>query len=399
MQDQSSSSSPATKAKALLIDDDQEIRGFLRAILEPQGVACEDLEGFMALRRCDTLATADLVFLDLSLNDGDGVEVLRWLGTQNCRAGIILVSSFDERLLATALRVGDGHGLTMLGGLRKPVKPRDVRELVAKRPQVDRGVDSDELAKGIEEREIQMFHQPKVSVAGRKINSAEALVRWNHPRRGLLFPDTFIALAEDSGLMAPLTDRVLDLALTDRARWTQAGHMAAVAVNLSTSALTDLDLPNRISELLHRHNVPASALILEVTESTAMGDVRTSMDVLTRLRIMGAGVSIDDFGTGYSSLAELHRLPFTELKIDRSFVMDIHRNRDSRVIVDAIMKMAHAMDLKVVAEGVETEEHLDILADLNCDYVQGYYFSRPIPTDKFIGFMDNWTGRPPDANG
>ncbi|MCF8483137.1 MAG: EAL domain-containing response regulator [Rhodospirillum sp.] len=375
------------KPVALLIDDDAEIRGILKAIIVPLNFNAEELPGFENLRDRGPLSDVDVIFLDLSLDDGDGVEVLRWLAEQGCTAGVALVSSFDERLLGTALKVGESYGLTMLGGLRKPVKPKDVRNLITNRPVPDRGVDADELAQGIEDRELVFYYQPKVEIASGRVTSAEALVRWNSTRRGLVFPDNFIGLAESSGLMPSMTDLLLDQALADRLIWGKDGFTTAVAVNLSASALVDLDLPNRIGEKLRKCGTPADAVILEVTEATAMRDTRASMDVLTRLRIKGCGVSIDDFGTGYSSLAELHRLPFSELKIDRSFVMEIHRDRDSRVIVDAIIKMAHALDLKVVAEGVETAEHLRILGELGCDIAQGYFFSRPVPLDKFVAFM------------
>jgi EAL domain-containing protein (putative c-di-GMP-specific phosphodiesterase class I) len=372
---------------ALLIDDDAEIRGFIKAIITPLNFDAEELPGFGTLRDRGSLSDVDIIFLDLSLDDGDGVEVLRWLAEQGCKAGVALVSSFDERLLGTALKVGQSYGLNMLGGLRKPVKPREVRDLIANRPALDRDVDADELARGIEAKELVFYYQPKVDIASGRVTSAEALVRWNNSRRGVVFPDNFIGLAESSGLMPPMTDLLLDQALADRLTWGKEGFTPSVAVNLSASALVDLDLPNRIGDKLRKYGVPADAVILEVTEATAMRDTRTSMDVLTRLRIKGCGVSIDDFGTGYSSLAELHRLPFSELKIDRSFVMGIHQDRDSRVIVDAIIKMAHALDLKVVAEGVETEEHLRILGELGCDVAQGYLFSRPVPLDKFIAFL------------
>jgi EAL domain-containing protein (putative c-di-GMP-specific phosphodiesterase class I) len=374
------------KPIALLIDDDAEIRGFIKAIVG-QDFRAEELAGFQPLKDRASLTDVDMIFLDLSLDDGDGVEVLRWLAEQGCKAGIALVSSFDERLLGTALKVGESYGLSMLGGLRKPVKPREVRDLVSNRPTVDRGVDADELARGIEARELVLYYQPKVDIATGRVTSAEALVRWNNARRGLVFPDTFIGLAETSGLMPPMTDMLLDQALADRAVWGKTKPAPAVAVNLSASALVDLDLPNRIGDKLGKYGVSADAVILEVTEATAMRDPRTSMDVLTRLRIKGCGVSIDDFGTGYSSLAELHRLPFSELKIDRSFVLEIHRDRDARVIVDAIIKMAHALGLKVVAEGVETKDHFRILAGLGCDVAQGYYFSRPVPLDRFMTFL------------
>ncbi|MBK1663092.1 diguanylate phosphodiesterase [Rhodospirillum rubrum] len=380
---------PGSKPIALLIDDDPEIRAFIRAVLTPMDFFCEEFDGFSALRDRMEVNDADVIFLDLSLGEDDGVEVLRWLADLRCPAGIALVSSFDERLLATALKVGQSYGLSMLSCLRKPVKPADLRDMLANRPRPQRAIAREELALGIEARELVLFYQPKIEVATGAVSSAEALVRWNNGRRGLIFPGSFIPLAETSGLMSTMTDIVLDQALFDRAAWGALGFSPAVAVNLSASALVDLDLPNRVGASLHKHGVPASALILEVTEASAMRDTRSSMDVLTRLRIKGAGVSIDDFGTGYSSLAELHRLPFTELKIDRSFTTEIHRDKDSRIIVDAIIRMAHAMGLRVVAEGVETAEQLRILADMECDVAQGYHFCRAVPYDKFIAFLES----------
>lgn len=372
------------KPLVLVIDDDAETRSFLRAIMDPLGFRCVELDGFEALKTHGDVQGVDVILLDLSLDDGDGVEVLRWLGRAGSRAEVVLVSSFEERLLATAQKVGVSYGLTMLGSLRKPIAPKDLRALMRDRPQSNRPVETQELAEAISSQELVLYYQPKIDLASGELSSAEALVRWQSPRRGLVFPDTFINIAERGGLMPVMTDALLAQALADRACWAAAGIDAGVAVNLSGSALADLELPNRISAILAQTGVPPTALILEITEATAMRDPRASMDVLARLRIKGCGVSIDDFGTGYSSLAELHRLPFSELKIDRSFVMEMHRDRDSRIIVDATIRMAHAMGLRVVAEGVEKADHVAMLQDMGCDLAQGYYYSRPVPLATFI---------------
>ncbi|MGB0684053.1 MAG: GGDEF/EAL domain-containing response regulator [Magnetovibrionaceae bacterium] len=383
--------------RILILDDDHELREFLTLISESQGFETLAVATFVELQKAVGDFQPDMIILDLSLDDADGVEVLRYLGVLESSAAVLLISSFEERLLKSALNLGRSFGLNMLGNLQKPLKPGDVRAELSKLPERSATVRENDLSSAISDRLLSLHFQPKVSIKTGKVLSAEALVRWKDPERGTIMPDLFIALAERSGLIEPLTEIVLDLALKEATRWRDEGLDIAVAVNLSAASLTDLEFPTKVSNLLQATQLNPSRLILEVTETTAMTDARITMDILTRLRIKGVNVSLDDFGTGYSSLVELHRMPFSELKIDRSFVMDSGSDSDARIIVEAILSLAQALGLKVVAEGVETKAHWDMLAALNCDMAQGYYMSKPLPADDFLAWVKNWHMEPASA--
>ncbi|HET8761099.1 MAG TPA: EAL domain-containing protein, partial [Nitrospiria bacterium] len=238
-----------------------------------------------------------------------------------------------------------------------------------------------ELRYAIERDELTLYYQPKINLQTRRVIGVEALVRWNHPNRGLIPPDEFITLAERSGLIRPLTLRVLDMALLQARAWAQAGFQLRVAVNLSARNLQDAQLPEQILELLGRTGTSPDRLELEITESTIMADPNRSLAVLTRLHDMGIALAIDDFGTGYSSLSYLKRLPISAVKIDKSFVQNLPSNDNDAVIVRSTIELAHNLDLQVVAEGVETAYIWDRLVALGCDAAQGFYMSQPMPAD------------------
>jgi diguanylate cyclase (GGDEF)-like protein len=236
-----------------------------------------------------------------------------------------------------------------------------------------------ELRRAIDADELSLYFQPKVNHGTGQITSVEALVRWHHPRHGMLGPDEFVPIAEQTGLIRPLAHWVLDAALRQCFRWRQEGFDLAVAVNLSMRNLHDPEIVDMIGTLLKRWGVPPIKLVIEITESSLMADAARAMDVLTRLRNMGVGISIDDFGTGYSSLAYLKRLPVDELKIDKSFVLHMAGDDNDAAIVRSTIGLAHDLGLRVVAEGIEDQATWDLLVALGCDIAQGYYISRPQP--------------------
>jgi diguanylate cyclase (GGDEF)-like protein/PAS domain S-box-containing protein len=238
-----------------------------------------------------------------------------------------------------------------------------------------------ELPRAIRERELVLHYQPKLDVRTGELTGVEALTRWHHPSRGMIPPGDFISAAEKTGLMQPLTLYVLDEALGQLARWRKEGlgHGITIAVNLSMRNLVDPRLPEQVADALDSCELPGESLTFEITESAIISDPAATKDVIRRLKELGVGISIDDFGTGYTSLAYLARLPITQLKIDRSFVINMNRNADDAAIVRSIITLGHDLGLEVVAEGVETEEAHDQLARLGCDTIQGYWLSRPLP--------------------
>lgn len=235
-----------------------------------------------------------------------------------------------------------------------------------------------DLRQAIEQKQLELFYQPKIDARSGQITAAEALLRWHHPVRGTLSPEVFIPLAERHGLIGALGNWVIEDACRQARVWRERGLKMRVAINLSVFQMRQNDLVERIQAALKRHGVNPSRLTCEITESVAMEDTQVTQRTFERLGQAGIHLSIDDFGTGYSSLSYLRRLPATELKIDRSFVMDLDSNADARAIVDAVLKLAHAIGLKVVAEGVENIRQRDILLQLGCDEFQGYLFARPM---------------------
>jgi diguanylate cyclase (GGDEF)-like protein len=229
------------------------------------------------------------------------------------------------------------------------------------------------------EGELFLHYQPKVTLDGERVEGLEALLRWQHPDRGLIPPSEFIPVAEGTGIIIRLTERVLSMALARMHGWLDMAVAVPVAVNLSARCLLDASLPDLVARLLQEHRVPAALLRLEVTESAVMSDVARCMDVLQRLHELGVRLSIDDFGTGYSSMVHLRRLPVDELKIDRSFVLGMTTMPQDAVLVRTAIDLGHNLGLTVVAEGVEEIEHADALRDLGCDVAQGYHFARPMP--------------------
>jgi diguanylate cyclase (GGDEF)-like protein len=250
-----------------------------------------------------------------------------------------------------------------------------------------------ELRRAIENDELVLHYQPKVDVASGRVVGAEALCRWQHPTLGLIMPDEFVPMAEHTGLITPLTKTVLNLALAQVASWRAQGHRLSMAINLSARSFLDSQLLEDLPELLAIWRVDPALLELEITESMIVGDPERARGVLERLNELGITLAIDDFGTGYSSLAYLKQLPVDEIKIDKSFVLQMSGNTSDETIVRSIIDLAHNLGLRAVAEGVEDQDIMNRLIELGCDVAQGYHISRPLPSERFDGWMDAYPVR------
>ena len=244
-----------------------------------------------------------------------------------------------------------------------------------------------ELRQAIISDQMFLAYQPKVNLPGSYVTGVEALARWQHPERGVIAPDEFIPVAERTGLIIPLTLWVLHSALTQCRQWLDRGLDLSVAVNLTMWNLENQELPDQIADLLRDTGVPPENLELEITESSIMSDPQRVITTLNTIRNLGVRFAIDDFGTGYSSFAYLTKLPVKSIKIDKSFVLSLDRDRDNALIVRSIIDLSHNLGLKVVAEGVETEAARDMLKAFGCDEAQGYFYSRPQPADIITNFL------------
>ncbi len=287
------------------------------------------------------------------------------------------------------------------------IQRADIAMYVAKRDNsgwelYDRGQDRNqpqrlslisELRRAIDERELVLHYQPKLELRSGQVSAVEALVRWQHPTRGLVGPNEFIDVAQETSLIRPLTLYVIDEALRQCRAWTEEGHTLAIAVNVSPRNLIDLDFPDQVAALLAKWGVSAELLELEITESAIVADMFRMRGVLERLGAMGLRLAVDDFGTGYTSLGYLRRLPITELKIDRSFVSQMATSEEDAVIVRSTIDLGRNLGLGVVAEGVEDPEVLERLRELGCDVAQGYLMSHPIPGDELIAWLGGFTAR------
>jgi diguanylate cyclase (GGDEF)-like protein len=254
------------------------------------------------------------------------------------------------------------------------------------------------LRRALERDELVLHYQPKADLRTGQVLGVEALVRWRHPDHGLLGPGEFIPLAERTGLIHPVTSWVLDAALAQAAEWHRAGQHLSIAVNVSTRCLLDPGFPDEVTERLAAAQVPADSLVLEVTESAVMADPARALDVLGRLHALGVGLAVDDFGTGYSSMAYLKALPVDELKVDRSFVGQMASNASDAVIVRSTIDLGHNLGLRVVAEGVETQDAWQELEALGCDTAQGYYLGRPMSASDLERWLDRPASHPANPN-
>lgn len=247
-----------------------------------------------------------------------------------------------------------------------------------------------ELRRAIENREFELHFQPKISMENEQIQGLEALVRWNSERLGNVSPAEFITYAEDTGLIIPLSELIIEKACEAVIQMQQYGWKTSVAINISSIHFKQQNFLESIQTILERYNMPANNFEIEVTERTVMNSANETVSKLVRLKQLGFKISIDDFGTGYSSLSYLVRFPLDCLKIDRSFIQHIGSLDEKQAVVDAIIQMSHRLKMKVVAEGVEQAQQVDILRKMNCDIIQGYYYSKPLPLNELMEFMEYW---------
>lgn len=378
--------------RLLVIDDEEDIcetlgelamaKGFDVATISDPGMVADKLKTF----------TPDIIMLDLLMPGTDGVELLRVLADQVKDAKICLMSGSDSRVLNSARRLGSAHGLDVVAALEKPLDIGAIRKTLDQLSGANKtgtGVSS-ELAQALAQGQLILYYQPVIEMASRKVKGVESLIRWAHPTRGLLPPAEFLEQIMSEGLMPDMTKHVIESAIQQAAKWHMQGEVLTVSVNITASSLLELGLPDWLAEACARQSLPSERLVLEVTETEAMRDVTRTMDVLLRLRIRNIGVSIDDFGTGHSSLRELQRMPFNEIKIDKSFVIDMVSNKDCAVIVNSIIDLGHNLGLKVIAEGVEDSRSWNLLASKNCDYAQGFYMAKPMPASEFNRWLTSW---------
>ncbi len=390
--------------RVLVLDDEPFMLKLLGHMLATQGytqvTTCDS--GHVALDCIDSPNGApDLILADLNMPEMDGIEFVRKLVERHYAGSLIIVSGEDERVLQSAEKLVQAHRITVLGRLHKPPTPKGLAALLKKwsppsqtgARAAEKSYGADEVRAAITNGELVNYYQPKVVVATGEVMGVEALVRWRHPVDGMVFPDQFISVAEEYGLIDQLTRAVLTGALAQAKVWQQAGLGLWMAVNVSMDNLSVLDFPDFVAGLAARAGVPPQGVTLEVTESRLMHDMRAALEILTRLRMKRFGLSIDDFGAGHSSLTKLRDIPFTELKVDRSFVHGAGTNATVRAIYDASLGLARQLGMEVVAEGVEDRDDWDFVRRTGCDLAQGYFIAKPMPASDLPRWMKVWQER------
>jgi EAL domain-containing protein (putative c-di-GMP-specific phosphodiesterase class I) len=389
-----------SRRKLIVIDDEPDMGEFVCAVAEGAGfdaTCVQRSQEFMA----SLDHSIDVLVLDLFMPDVDGIELIRFLREKKFEAPVILVSGVDRNVLHSAHELATELGLQVLGSLNKPFRKTELERLLAtlssgtsrvsQAPELDAQspVSSHDLRHALASRQFIAHFQPQFEMDSRRIVAAEALVRWQSPERGLVFPDRFIPLAERTRTIDDIDDLVLRQAIIQCRAWHDAEMPIRVSVNFSPGTLKDLTFPDRLAALVRAQNLDPEFLSLEITESHVMEDLAKSLDILTRFRMKGFRLSIDDFGTGYSSLEKLARIPFTELKIDRSFVKSIESDPTCQTIARLSIMLAHELDMTVVAEGIETEAAWNTLVGMGCDLGQGYWLRKPMAATECMRYCGN----------
>lgn len=377
--------------KLMVLDDDFILRRLIIGVAEHMRFETLGVQDAARFREAFERFAPDVVTLDLALGDEDGVEVLHFIAGRKHKPSVLLISGFDGRVLNSTVRIGEALGLRMLPPLQKPVRADVLAVALKEVVKRDLRVTPETILEGLERKELYLNFQPKVHLPTRTVTGVEALIRWRRPEQGVIPPDAFIPVAERSDVIHPLTAFVFEEALRTQGSWLERGLDLSVAINVSAHSIEDDGFPDALHREVLAAGRDAGKLTIEVTETTAMTDVDAITSVLTRMRIKGFNLSLDDFGTGYSSLVELYRMPFSELKIDKSFVYKLDTDADARNIVQAMIGLAHNLGLKAVAEGIETKPVLDALIEMGCDYAQGYYISRPLSADDLVEWIPRWS--------
>lgn len=402
----------------LLVEDDETTRQMIRSVLQNQLDNVNIIEasnGEEALQQIDLLDEFcgvlnidegrhfDFLLLDLHMPKMDGVEFLRQLAQRRCRADqVVLISASDQNVLDATKLFAELQDFQVYKTLQKTQLPRALKALAIElsKHQHNHTLPADEAQRsrfpctnffnremiqdGLDNHQIELFYQPKISVPQPDAIYLESLARWRHPQYGIVDPIDFIGVAEQSGLSDQLTQAVIDRALKDMLHWQQQGIQTHIAINLSYLNLYDVHLPERLANKVLALGLKPQYLTLEITESTKEKNLVSLLDILIRLRLKGFTLSIDDFGTGTSSMSKLDQLPFSQLKIDRLFVHNAPNDLKKMAMVTHTIAMAKELGLEVVVEGIETEQERAFFIEHGVDFMQGFLFSRPLEADQVL---------------
>lgn len=384
----------------MVVDDSSMHRYSAHMCLRAFGISqvYEAANGKLALDQLTQLKKIPAVMLlDLEMPVMDGIEVLQQLAQLPHKPAVVLASSSDEVLISAVATMAEALGINLLGAFRKPVNPVELADalnsynagicpLDQMRPPIE--TDVEQLKMALDRAKIQVYYQPKIDLETMKVAGVEALARWKNLQGDWIPPGVFIPMAEEHGLIGDLTLSVLDQVLQDMNGWWELGQYIPMAINLSAKSLAEFNLANEIIQRVIRQGIPAHFITFEITESALVVDLPSALATISRLRLKGFGISIDDYGTGFSSMQQLSRFPFSELKIDRSFIQGAPARQYIRNILKSAIEMGQRLGITTVAEGVETEAELHLLKSLGCKQAQGFLLARPMPGRELPGWIE-----------
>ncbi|MCC8535746.1 EAL domain-containing protein [Xanthomonas axonopodis pv. poinsettiicola] len=381
----------------LVVDDSVVQREHAMALCRQLGANTVDgaADGHAALDWLSRASAPSLLLIDLEMPGMDGVQLLDALARGQYGVPVVVVSQRGGALIDAVMQLSRSVGVRVLGGIEKPMNLQDLATVLECEPRSSAaapaaspaaisplmssgGAAASRLDRAMRRGEIRVAYQPKLDLKDGRLRGVEALARWRRPQGDMIGPDRFIPLAEREGLIHALTQQVIDKAIAQLVEWRGEGFELSLALNLSPRLLGEEDFLEQLCAKLGDNGLSPADLVLELTES-AIVEPANALSMLARLRLHGFGLSIDDYGTGFSSLQRLASIPFTELKLDRSFVQAAHRSRSQRTVLESTLELAHRLELTAVAEGVETPDDWRLLRELGCDLAQGYLMGSPMP--------------------
>jgi EAL domain-containing protein (putative c-di-GMP-specific phosphodiesterase class I)/CheY-like chemotaxis protein len=388
--------------KFLVAEDDDFQRRWLAIMLANLGVKniIEATDGIAALKILqDRNTPIDISVIDLKMPGMDGIELIRHIAKENHPGSIILVSALDRSLLFSVETMSKAYGVDLLGTIEKPATPEGLLALLSVyQPRADRrdkpakpaDLTFADVHRGLVNKEFEPFFQPKVELATGQVRGAEAFTQWQHPEYGSVPPLNFLPLLEEMGVMGAFSWIVIEKSLAACKLWHQQGHPISVSINLSPTGLSDPEFADKMIDFVTAQKVDPQYIVIEVTESSAATYAPYFLENLARLRMKGFGISVDDFGTGHSSMQQLLHIPFSEIKIDRSFVAGASTNQALELVLSASLDVSRKLNKQSVAVGVETQQDWDFLHKLGCTYAQGYYIAKPMDGATLPMWMEEW---------
>ena len=390
-----------SQLSVMVVEDHGFQRRMALRLLTDLGIGglSEAVDGHSALHLLEgSSQPPDVLLVDLDMPGMDGIEFIGHVAQRQLARAVVVASALDPALLNTVQTMARAYGLRVLGSVEKPLTRDKLAAVLGSFDEQLHAYDDDEVVEvsvanlrdALANNEIEPWFQPQVELGNGKPVAVEALARWRRSDGHVVRPAHFIPLIEREGMVSELTDYMLEQSCRWKHHWDQHGLRLNVAINVSPQLLADETAADRYQDIVRGQGVEPSEVILEITESSVMADAARGLGVLARLRLKGFGLSIDDFGTGYSSLAQLSQIPFTELKIDQGFVSGAQKQPRKRAVIEASLDLARKLQLDVVAEGVETVEDWQMLADLGCGMAQGHLISQPVPGSELTAALGRW---------